>query len=222
MKIVTLVGSPRKGRGNTSALVDLVGEGIGEEKGAQEVIFLPGSTVRPCKGCDTCHITGVCPQKDAFLAIKEKIMAADGIILATPNYILHVSAQLKSFIDRCCGVVHLLEFRGKYGAAVVTSGGGDEEPIARYLERFMAWTGVVPVGSVWATMGGEHRVFTPAVKADAIDLGRRLVRAWREKKRFSGAEEEMKLFRERMRWLMENRKDLWRYEYDYWKAHLGL
>jgi multimeric flavodoxin WrbA len=222
MKIVALVGSPNKGKGNTAALVDLVMDGINREGANGEVVYLPGNTVRPCKACDICHIKGVCPQKDEFLAIKKKIMAADGVILATPNYILHVSAQLKCFIDRCCGVVHLLEFKGKYGVSVVTSGGGDEEPIARYLERFMVWTGVVPVGSVWATMGGEERMFSSEAKAQAVGLGQRLVKACRTKERFAGAEEEMKAFRDRMRWLMENRKDLWHYEYDYWKTHLGL
>ncbi len=119
-------------------------------------------------------------------------------------------------------MVHLLEFRGKYGVAVVTSGGGDEEPITRYLERFMTWTGTVPVGSVWATMGGEERAFAPDVRSRAADMGQRLVKASRTKERFSGAEEEMKVFRERMRWLMDNRKELWHYEYDYWRTHLGL
>ena len=60
--------------------------------------------------------------------IKAKIVGAEGLILASPNYINNVSAQMKGFMDRCCGVVHCLQFWGKYGVSVVTSGGdGDEQ-----------------------------------------------------------------------------------------------
>ncbi len=169
MRIIALVGSPRKEKGNTAALVDLVREGIRAEGAEEEVIFLPGGTVQPCKACDTCHVKGRCPQKDDFGLIVEKIMAADGVVLATPNYILHVSAQLKAFVDRCCGIVHLLGFRRRYGAAVVTSGGGDEEPIASYLEKFMIRTGIVPVGSgLWKTARTSGPMNTPTGRGTSI------------------------------------------------------
>ena len=182
MKIIALVGSPRKGRSNTAGLVELVLAGAREAGGQGEVIFLSGDTVLPCKGCDVCHVTGSCPQKDEFGSIRDKIMAADGLVLASPNYIEGVSAQLKAFIDRCCGVVHLLGFRGRYGAAVVTSGGGPEEPIARYLERVLVVTGVIPVGSVRATMGPAQQVYSDEVGPAARALGKGLVEAWKEKK----------------------------------------
>ena len=222
MKIVALVGSPRKEKSNTAALVDLVCAGAREEDGESEVIFLPGGTVKPCRGCDACHITGSCGQKDEFGSIREKIMAADGLMLADPNYIDHVSAQLKAFIDRCCGIVHTLGFRGRYGAAVVTSGGGPEEPVAKYLERVLMITGVVPVGSVFATMGMARGTFAEEVRTAAQGLGRQLVRAWKEKRSFPHADREMAAFKERMRWLMESRKNEWGYEYDYWRKHFGL
>ncbi|MGD0230527.1 MAG: flavodoxin family protein [Syntrophorhabdales bacterium] len=222
MKIVALVGSPRKGRGNTAGLVDLVLAGAKEGGGQGDVIYLPGDTVRPCRGCDVCHVSGSCGQKDEFASIRDRIMAADGLVLASPNYIDHVSAQLKAFIDRCCGVVHTLGFSGRYGAAVVTSGGGPEEPIARYLERVLVVTGIVPVGSVGATMGQAQQVYPGDVETAARDLGRGLVEAWKEKKRFPDAERDIAAFRERMRWLVTSRKDVWAYEYDYWKTHLGL
>jgi hypothetical protein len=56
-------------------------------------------------------------------------------------------------MDRCCGVINCLEFEGKYGASIVTSGGGDEKPIADYMNHFLITTGIHPVGSVRATMG---------------------------------------------------------------------
>jgi len=223
MKIVSLVGSPRGLKGNTARLLSHVLEGA-EKKGAEtDTVVLDGAKVLPCLACDTCHRKGRCPQKDEFESIKEKILESDGIILASPNYIFTVSAQLKAFMDRCCGVVHCMAFEGKYGASVVTSGGGDEAPIAEYMNHFLLTTGVIPVGSVWATMGavaGED--FPEAVIDQARRLGTKLVRSWEEMIVPPEAEEARKAFEDRMRRLMLFRKEDWPYEYEFWKTHRGL
>ena len=94
-------------------------------------------------------------------------------MLASPNYISSVSAQIKAFMDRCCGVIHRMAFEGKYGASVVTSGGGDEEPITQYMNHFLITTGVMPVGSVWATMGEIVGDYFPeeVLRAAAMNWG---------------------------------------------------
>lgn len=124
MKIIGIVGSPRKIKGNTGRLMLEVLKAAEKEGATFETVDLPGGTVLPCKACDTCHQKGFCPQKDDFENIKAKIMESDGVVLASPNYIFSVSAQLKAFMDRCCGVIHRMAFEGKYGASVVTSGEG--------------------------------------------------------------------------------------------------
>jgi multimeric flavodoxin WrbA len=223
MKILGIVGSPKGLRGNTAALLDLVMEGARGEGAQTEAVAIRGREVRPCKACHTCHKKGYCPQKDGFNAIKDLAIAADGLVLASPNYIFSVSAQLKAFLDRCCGLVHSQAFTGKYGAAVVTSGGGDEEPIAEYLNHFLATTGAIPVGSVWATMGRIYGTGFPAeIRDQALDLGKKLVSAWRGHETGHAYEQEAAAFKERMRELMLWRKDEWPYEYDYWQKHHGL
>ena len=223
MKIIAVVGSPRGVKGATGALVRIVLQGAEGLGATTEVVAIRGQEVRPCKACDACHRTGSCPQKDSFKAIKEKIDRADGLILATPNYISHVSAQLKAFFDRCCGVVHCQGFEGKYGASVVTSGGGDEGPIADYMSHFLAVTGAVPVGSVWATMGQiQGHDFPDDTRKKALALGERLVKAWSSKETTPEYQEITASFRERMRSLILWRKQEWPYEYEYWKACRGL
>ncbi|MCD6365646.1 MAG: flavodoxin family protein [Planctomycetes bacterium] len=54
-------------------------------------------------------------------------------VLGSPNYIFNVSAQMKALLDRCCGPLHRNAWDGKYGVAVVTSGGGGQEQVDRYL-----------------------------------------------------------------------------------------
>jgi multimeric flavodoxin WrbA len=136
MRIIGVVGSPHGARGSTAKLVSIVLDGAEQHGAETETIFLPGKTVLPCRGCDTCHKKGRCPQNDEFESIKNKIIHSEGLVLGSPNYIFSVSAQMKAFMDRCCGVIHCMAFEGKYGASVVTSGGGDEKPIAEYMNHF--------------------------------------------------------------------------------------
>ena len=223
MKIISLVGSPHGEKGNTAKLLSLVLEGAKEKGATAETIILRGDTVHPCLGCDTCHKKGGCVQKDAFEDIRGKIQQANGLILASPNYIFSVSAQLKAFMDRCCGVIHLMEFEGKYGASVVTSGGGDEAPIAEYMNHFLITTGIRPVGAVWATMGALiDDNFTDDIRKHAQKLGEDMVRAWKNGTLDPSTEHTMAAFRERMRQLMLWRKQQWPYEYEYWRSHRGL
>lgn len=224
MKIVALLGTPHGLKGHTAKLLDIVLAGAAENGASHETIVLKGDSVRPCLGCDTCHKKGACAQKDEFSSIKQKVLAADGLVLASPNYIFSVSAQLKAFLDRCCGVIHTMEFEGRYGASVVTSGGGDEEPIAEYMNRFLVSTGVIPVGSVWATMGNiAGDGFPEEIRASARELGGKLAAAIRDK---PPADKEsalrMDAFRERMKRLMIWRRDEWPYEYEYWRKNRGL
>lgn len=223
MKIIGLVGSPQGAGGNTARLTRIVLTGAEREGARPEVIYLPGTTVLPCLGCDYCHKKGRCARKDAFPEIQQKVLEADGLVLGSPNYIFSVSAQMKAFMDRCSSMVHCLGFHGRYGASVVTSGGGDEEAIADYLNHFLMITGIQSVGSVWATMGlilGEG--FPEDISSRALGLGKRLVQAWRSQETFPEIQEKMAAFKERMRRLMQYRRKEWPYEYQYWQKTWGL
>lgn len=223
MKIISLLGSPHGLKGNTAKLLEIVLKGAEGQGSENETIVLKGDSVLPCLGCDTCHKKGRCAQTDAFESIKMKIAEADGLILASPNYIFSVSAQLKAFMDRCCGVIHCLGFEGKYGASVITSGGGDEAPIAQYMNHFMLTTGIVPVGAVWATMGAvSGDDFPEEILEKAFQLGRNLVSDWKNKHKPEGFEKEMNAFYARMKRLMLFRKDRWPFEYDYWVRHRNI
>ncbi|MBU1172034.1 MAG: flavodoxin family protein [Proteobacteria bacterium] len=217
MKLISIVGSPHGKKGSTARLMDEVLKGATSAGAENETIVLKGDTVLPCRGCDVCHIKGACVQKDDFVRILGKINASDGLILGSPNYIFTVSAQLKAFMDRCCGVLHCQSFTGKYGVSVVTSGGGDEEPIASFMNHFLISTGIVPVGSVWATMGmiqGDE--FPEDIQHKAFDLGRNLVDAFNRKIIPQDVKTRMDDFHQRMKNLIMYRKDEWPFEYDYW------
>lgn len=223
MKIIGIVGSPRGLRGSTGNLMMEVLAGAAGRGASVDTVALPGGTVNPCNACDSCHKKGVCPQKDEFNSIKDKILASDGVVLASPNYIYSVSAQLKAFMDRCCGVIHTMQFEGKYGASVVTSGGGDEPRIAEYMNHFFITTGMKPVGYVWATMGAiRGEGFPDDIKQQAKALGENLVEWWEKSSTTPEIEKERAYFTQRMRNLMAYRKEEWPFEFEYWKKNRGL
>lgn len=223
MKIISLVGSPHGGKGNTAHLSRIVSEGAQALGASVETVYLTGKSVLPCLGCDVCHKKGRCIQQDEYENIKEMIGDADGVILASPNYIFSVSAQLKAFMDRCCGAVHCMPFEGKYGASVITSGGGDELEIAQFMNHFLMIVGIRPVGAVWANMSAfAGDKFPEDIKKNALQLGQKLVSSWKEKTIFPESEEVITRFKERMRQLMLFRKDEWPYEYEYWRKYRGL
>lgn len=220
MNIVVIIASPHAERGNTARLTELVLEGARQAGAQTETVCLTGKEVGPCIACDKCHATGSCPLPDRFEDIRTKIMACDGLIIASPNYIFSVSAQLKAFMDRCCGVIHCMAFEGKYGASVVTSGGGDDEPIVEYMNKFLTVTGIRPVGQVFANMSATvEGNFPEDIREQALHLGRTLVHAWQNEETWEETEQLRSHFENRMRTLVYHQKEAWPFEYDYWRRN---
>ena len=218
MKILAILGSPHGLRGNTARLLDEVLAGAQSAGGEVEIISLSETKVQPCVGCDTCHKVGGCPINDGFAAIIAQLLACDAFVLASPNYIFSVSAQLKAFFDRCCGAIHCQALEGKYGAVVETSGGGGVEEVLDYMQRFIGVLGATAVGGIGSPMAGP-RTFPDEVSLfeRARELGRELYQSTRGKREFPKQEEARLAFGARMKGLVEYMKDFWPYEYEYWQ-----
>jgi len=66
-----------------------------------ELIILTELKISPCTSCDSCQKSGKCIINDDMQLMHKKLLEADCIVFASPIYFCGVSAQLKSFIDRC-------------------------------------------------------------------------------------------------------------------------
>lgn len=69
-----------------------------------ETVHLSSLNIHPCRGCFSdmetkCHFLCDCYDDD-FRMVAEKVLAADGIILATPTYMFGMSSVLKRFLER--------------------------------------------------------------------------------------------------------------------------
>lgn len=220
MRIIAIMGSPHGIHGNTARLLDEVVSGATAAGGKVELIDLSKRKVQPCVGCDTCHKTGCCPITDNFELIKAALLDCDAFILASPNYIFSVSAQMKALFDRCCSLLHCLPLEGRYGAVVETSGGGEDDEVIRYMERFINSIGAQSAGSVGSNMAGV-RTFPgeEALFAKARELGAELCRCIKEKPHFPDQAGYRASFKTRMRRLVEYYQQEWPYEYQYWQQH---
>ncbi|UAL58336.1 flavodoxin family protein [Clostridium sporogenes] len=124
--------------------MDKVYNSIEADKVKVSVYTARDININRCEGCSGCFLTGKCflDEKDDMKIIKEKMLKADIIILASPVYAHHVSGDMKIFIDRISHWTHLLRLSGKVGIAVSTSGGNGLELVNNYLYKIMTYMGL--------------------------------------------------------------------------------
>jgi multimeric flavodoxin WrbA len=97
--ILGISGSPRR-HGNTETLLDSFLDGAKSAGATVGKVVLKDLDFTACQGCNACHKTGTCIVKDEAPALYDKILASDGIAVASPIYSMGITAQLKGFIDR--------------------------------------------------------------------------------------------------------------------------
>jgi len=105
MKITVVHGSPRKGNTYqaTKRFMDEMaecGEAVGNDLDFHE-IFLPRDFPQFCLGCRICFSKGeeFCPHAEYLIPARDAMLAADGLIFASPVYVLSASGGMKAFLD---------------------------------------------------------------------------------------------------------------------------
>jgi len=99
LKVVGIVGSPRKGM-NTDTLVTKVLEGVRSIGAETEKIYLNDLEIKPCQACDKSPAPDYCFYKDGMETIYKTLETADALVIGTPAYYDSISANLKLLIDR--------------------------------------------------------------------------------------------------------------------------
>lgn len=135
--VLILSSSPRRG-GNSDTLCDQFMRGAIEAGHSVEKIFLRDKTINYCTGCSTCSMHGKpCPQKDDMAEILTKMVSADVIVMATPVYFYTMSAQMKTLIDRCCGLYTKMSNKEFY--FIVTAAENDQPKMERTIDTFQGF-----------------------------------------------------------------------------------
>ena len=104
MKHIIIVNAgPRKGW-NTDLLLNKAAEGLRSEGAEAEIIDLyrleKFTGCVSCFGCKTEGHLGHCVCRDALHEVLEKIDAADGLVLGSPNYLGEVTAMCRALFER--------------------------------------------------------------------------------------------------------------------------
>lgn len=217
MKILGIVGSPHRRMGNTYQLVSCVMEEAKKLGAETEMVMLSDLKIGYCSGCAKCLSEWECPQDDDMKGLTEKLFAADGIILASPTYVFSVTAQMKTFLDRCVCLAHRPQLQGKYGIAISVSAGFGEEETANYLADFLSAIGVGVTGKLHgvAVLPGEF-LDKEALFAEARRIGSDLVIAIKEKRSRPTTGREI-IFHKFMADLVFSHREFFRADYKYWQ-----
>lgn len=100
MKVIGICGSPRLG-GNTEYFTNIALNEIEKHGISTEIIRLGEKEVKPCKGCYGCIKAKKCTQEgDDFDEIFDKMLGAEGVIVASPVYNSSVTPIIKALLDR--------------------------------------------------------------------------------------------------------------------------
>ena len=154
MKVVAFNGSARKD-GNTAILVNTVFKELKKAKIETELVQLAGRKISGCIACGKCF-----ENKDKRCVVAndilneciEKMLDADGIILASPTYFADVSTNMKALIERAGFVARANNdmFRRKVGASVVAvRRGGAIHAFDSMNHFFFISQMIVPGSSYW-------------------------------------------------------------------------
>jgi multimeric flavodoxin WrbA len=216
MKILGINASPKGSKSQTLRLVNAVLNGAKSSGCEVELVDLCTLDIEYCNACGICHKKGKCYKKDDFQGLYQKLLAADGLVMGSPNYFLSVTAQMKTLIDRMAYAVHCQLLAGKYTVNVATSGGvGRDRQVTKYLDMLMLTFGSFITGStgVSVRLGSEAM---EAAERKSFRLGKKLAEDIRVRRVYTKQEKIHRVTGEYFRQLVAMNKDEWIHEHKFW------
>ena len=191
--ILGICGSARK-KGNTATLLREVLNATGMES---ELIFLADLTIGFCTGCLSCvKNKGVCIKDDDMKGLLDKMIAAQAIVLGSPNYYYDVSGLMKNMIDRSISASYIgigeytgMEWHGwrpfydKAGGVVICQAAFGAEKAVETFKCFAEYSGLNLIGEVIASVGNQSITDFPEYIEEARQLGFKLKESIRRKQR---------------------------------------
>jgi multimeric flavodoxin WrbA len=180
VKILGINGSPRK-YGGTARLLEVALEAARRAGGDVERVDLYDYRIEPCRGClsdvqEACKPP--CIVEDDFRKLLPRILAADGIIFATPVYWYAPSGMLKNLIDRMTVLENMALLGDKswlegkvVGAIAVGQDSGEIMAISYLLTTLNSMGAVVPPWALAYSRMGEKVLEDLSAVMDAANVG---------------------------------------------------
>jgi multimeric flavodoxin WrbA len=159
MKVMGINASPRK-KANTQTLVEAMLNGAAEKGAETRLVNLRELDINGYMGCEGCKKQlGKCVQKDELTPLLQEMAAFDAIVLGTPVYWFHVTAQFKMLVDRLYSFIKISEnpetgeatfeskFPGGRKMIIVISRGDPEPPLLfpQLYDYLNEWLNLIPL-----------------------------------------------------------------------------
>lgn len=216
--VVALNGSPHAGMGNSAQMIEMLRPGLAAQGLALEVINLAGQEIEYCQGCGWCMEKGACWINDGHRAIMRRLLEADAVILASPVYFFHVTAQMKTFLDRCLAFGHKPRTTWKPGLAISVAASVGEVETAEYLGGVLKVFGAFAVGRFTALATGPGGFLgMEAVRARAADLAADLARAVKEKRRYPATGHDLVFYLFMRDLVSANQNGVMSHDFEHWR-----
>lgn len=175
MKVLGLVGSPRKG-GNTDLLVSAVLYGAGASENEIEKLFLYDLDIMPCVDCRGCKKrSNQCVLKDGMKLLYPKLEEADVIVFGTPLYWYGPTAKMKLMVDRLRPYAASGKLKGKKAILVIPSDEGAEActHLVGMFELSFKYLGLELAGKILITASEKGEVKEqPKTLDEAFKIGK--------------------------------------------------
>jgi NAD(P)H-dependent FMN reductase len=158
MKVIGINASPRK-KANTQTLVEAALAGAADKGAETRLVHLRELKINGCVGCEGCKKQlGKCVQTDDLTLLLQEMTTFDAIVLGTPVYWYHVSAQFKMLVDRLYSFFELGEnpqtgeptFKsafpgGKNLLLLISRGDPEPSPIyGKFYKHLDEWLNIIP------------------------------------------------------------------------------
>ncbi len=157
LKVIAFNGSARK-NGNTVILINAVFRELTKAGIDTELIQLAGKNIAGCNVCGKCKKNKNlrCSQdKDDLNLYINKMVEADGIILASPVYFANLTPQIKCLIDRAGMVTRANDnaLARKAGASIAVARRGGADHVFNSLNHFFFISEMIVPGSNYWNYG---------------------------------------------------------------------
>jgi multimeric flavodoxin WrbA len=152
-RVFAIIGSPNDAKSNTISMTLDFLEMVKQYNSSvdYEIFSLGSHPVEPCHGCLACMKRGSCVRRsDELHEIMRRMRECDLLIVGSPVYERHISAQMKALFDRTFMWIHLIGLLGKPVLTAVTAGSDGINPTRRYLSNMLTMMGGIAVGSLSA------------------------------------------------------------------------
>ncbi len=155
MKVILINGSPRA-HGNTYIALSEVAKALEENEVETEIVSIGTKAVQGCIACFKCAELGRCAFNDElYNTVREKVMAADAIVVGSPTYYAGPNGSLCALLDRlfCSSGQHL---RYKPAAAVAVCRRGGASAVFDRLNKYFTINNMPVVSSsYWNSVHGR-------------------------------------------------------------------